>query len=215
MTSILIVGNKISEGPRIGARTLIIEKIFRSYPAQTTAIDYDDLQEIPEGIDAIVLAGSKMNLSEDPIKKRIAHITGLIRDTDLPVLGICFGFHLVMHSYGCTVKRNEASGENEEPNGKIIQLEIADDLGIVKKGIYPVNVAHRDYVDPADPALKEFRVHAISWDGDLRYLQYASHMEKQVHAFQFHPECYDGAPRNAKETGIEFLHGFLYDTLHE
>lgn len=216
MTSILIVGNKVSEGPMIGARIDLVEDIIGSYPAESVTIGYDDLKGIPEGIDAVILTGSRMNVSDGSTKKRIDHVVGLIRNTDLPVLGICFGFHLIMHAFGCDVRRNEASGESKEPDGTFIDLEITDDLGVVGKGHHPVNADHKDYVEPTDPALEGvFQVHGTSVDGILSYLQYASHMYRPIHAFQFHPECFEGAPMNAKETGIEFLHGFLYHTLKE
>jgi GMP synthase-like glutamine amidotransferase len=214
--TILLIDNTLREEGRISPRIRRLEEIFRSYPADVRTVHFASLSNKDiEGIDAVVLSGSSLNVSEDATKERMEHVFDLIRSTDLPVLGICFGFHQVMHAYGCTVRRNDVSSEFQLPNGRIIEIEVTRDEGIVKRGRYQVNVAHRDYVDPRDPALKEsFIVHALSRDDDHDYLQYASHIERPVHAVQFHPEAYIDAPIEVRETGIEILHGFLWHTLH-
>ncbi len=214
--TILLIDDTSREGGKISPRIGRLEDIFRSYPADVRTVHFESLSDDDlSGIDAIVLSGSSLNISDDATKARMGHVIDLIRSTDLPVLGICFGFHLVMHAYGCTVRRNDASSEFQLPDGRIIEIEVTRDEGIVKRGRYQVNVAHRDYVDPLDPALKGiFIVHALSRDDDHHYLQYASHIERPVHAVQFHPEAYIDAPAEVRETGIEILHGFLWHTLH-
>jgi len=214
--SLLLMDNTLREGGKTSNRIILLEDILESYPAKVNKVHFKDFNAMGlHDIDAIVLSGSSLNMSEGQTKAEMKHVVDLIRTTDLPVLGICFGFHQVMHAYGCTVRRNESSNEFQPLNGGIIEIEVTRDEGIVKRGRYQVNVAHRDYVDPFDPALKErFIVHAMSRDGDHDYLQYASHIERPVHAVQFHPEAYIDAPIEVRETGIEILHGFLWHTLH-
>jgi GMP synthase-like glutamine amidotransferase len=214
--TVLLIDNTLREEGRISPRIRRLEEIFGSYPADVRTVHFDSLSDDElSGIDAIVLSGSSLNMSEAPTKERMKSVVDLVRTTEVPVLGICFGFHIVMHAYGCTVKRNESSNEFLPPNGRIIGIEVTRDEGIVKRGRYKVNVAHRDYIDPQDPALDgRFLVHSVSRDGDHDYLQYASHIERPVHAVQFHPEGYIDAPAEVRETGIEILHGFIWHTLH-
>ena len=120
---VLLIDNTFREGGKVSDRITLLEEIYRSYPAVVRTVHYKDIEpESAEGVNAIVLSGSSMNMSEDATKEMMRPIVDLVWNTSLPVLGICFGFHLVMHSFGCTVMRNELSGEFLPPDGKLIEI---------------------------------------------------------------------------------------------
>ncbi len=208
---VLLIDNTLREGGKISPRIRRLEGIMGSFPAKVRTVHFRDLTaRSVDMADAVVLSGSSLNLSQEGTSETMGQVIDLVRGTDLPVLGICFGFQLVMHSFGCTVRRNEGSEEFELPNGRTIDLEVTGGGGIIGRGTHPVNVAHRDYVDPGDPALDgRFEVLAVSRDGNLSYLQYARHLSRPVHGVQFHPEAFEGAPVPISETGRKVLRSFL------
>ncbi len=211
VSHILLIDNTPRRGGKIHPRTRLLGEILRSYPAAVRTIHHRDVGPASaEGAAGIVLSGSAHNMSEDATKEAMRSVVELVRDTKLPVLGICFGFHLLLHAYGCEIRRNPRSGEFRLPDGLVKDIHVARGGGIMAAGRHPVNVAHRDYVRPDDPALAgRFVVHAVSRDGEIEYLQYASHVERPIHAVQFHPEAFAQAPDEVKRAGVAVLHGFV------
>lgn len=217
MPNILLIDNTPKVGGKVHPRTRRLEEILRAFPAGVTTFHYTEVGPASaDGAAAIVLSGSAHNMSERPTQEAMRAVVDLVSRTNLPVLGICFGFHLVMHAYGCKVRRNPGSGEFCLPEGLIKDITVTRNGGIMAAGRHAVNVAHRDYVRPDDPALAgRFVIHAVSRDGELDYLQYASHVERPVHAVQFHPECWSEAPEAARHAGVAVLHGFLAQAMED
>jgi len=212
--NVLLIDNTLRKGGSKTPRVLRLEKILRSFPSKVRTIHFPELSVKTfkdEMTDRIVLSGSDLNISKPLEREKVAAEIDIIRDTELPVLGICFGFHVILHSFGCTVKRNESSGEFHIPDGRNIIIHVRDDDGgIIGNGPHHVNVCHRDFVSPEDPILhREFTVHSESRDGDLTYVQYAKHRSRPIHAVQFHPEAYDSSPERVRTTGERIIHDFL------
>ncbi|HOD82612.1 MAG: GMP synthase (glutamine-hydrolyzing) [Planctomycetes bacterium ADurb.Bin126] len=211
LPDILLIDNTPRRGGKVHPRIRLMEEILIACPAVVRTIHYRDVGPASaDGAAAIVLSGSAHNMSEPPTREAMRSVVELVRDTRLPVLGICFGFHLLLHAYGCEIRRNPQSGEFRYPDGLVKDIHVTRGGGIMAAGRHPVNVAHRDYVRPDDPALAgRFVVHAVSRDGEIEYLQYASHVERPIHAVQFHPEAFAQAPDEVKRTGVAVLHGFV------
>ena len=110
LPDILLIDNTPRRGGEIHPRIRLLEEILRSYPAAVRTVHYRDVgPACVEGATAIVLSGSAHNMSEQATKEAMRPVVELVSNTGLPVLGICFGFHLLLHAYGCEVKRNEGN----------------------------------------------------------------------------------------------------------
>ena len=119
-----------------------------------------------------------------------------IVDLGIPVLGICYGMHLLAHLSGGAVRPH---GEREYGRAEIEVL--ADDglfAGFPPGTRTPVWMSHGDRVDLA-PA--DWRVLARS--GNTPVAAFA-HVGRPVYGVQFHPEVAH-TPR-----GAEILHNFLF-----
>ena len=119
-----------------------------------------------------------------------------IVDLGIPVLGICYGMHLLAHLSGGDVRPH---GEREYGRAEIEVL--ADDglfAGFPPGTRTPVWMSHGDRVDLA-PA--DWRVLARS--GNTPVAAFA-HVGRPVYGVQFHPEVAH-TPR-----GAEILHNFLF-----
>ncbi len=213
---VLLIDNTVKEEGNKNHRIKRLEDLIRSYPLSVSTVRYENLTEKDlkrGGVIAWVLSGSRMNISDPSDREKVSREIELVRRAHLPVLGICFGFHLVLHSFGCKVMRNLSS--SEAPPGKDIIINVHDDKdGLLGNGDHPVNVSHRDYVPPDDPVLsRDFHIHSISRDGPFIYAQYVKHKIKPIYALQFHPEAYDGAPEGVVSTGMRTIHAFLKECM--
>ncbi len=211
LPTVLLIDNTVNDGSK-NRRIARLEEMMTAIPSNVETVRYEDMRKVimkEDGVDCLVLSGSGMNISDPGDRKKVRSVVELVQRTDLPVLGICFGFHLVLHSYGCKVMRNHAS--NEAPPGKDIMISVHDDEeGLLGDGDHPVNVSHRDYVSPDDPVLlKEFHVRSMSRDGEFAYVQYTRHRTRPVHAVQFHPEAHDNAPESVLAFGTKVMNGFI------
>jgi len=211
LPTVLLIDNTVNDGSK-NRRIARLEDMMTAIPSNVETVRYEDIRKVirkEDGFDCLVLSGSGMNISDPNDRDEVRSVMELVQLTDLPILGICFGFHLVLHSYGCKVMRNHAS--NEAPPGKDIMISVHDDEeGLLGDGDHTVNVSHRDYVSPDDPVLlKEFHVRSVSRDGEFAYVQYARHRTWPIYAFQFHPEAYEGAPEEVITTGERAVHNFI------
>lgn len=217
LPTVLLIDNTVNDGNK-NRRIASLERIISPYSSNITTLRYEDLRKVmkkEDGFDCLVLSGSSMNISDPNDREKVRSGIELVQGTDLPVLGICFGFHIALYAYGCKVMRNPKSTEFLLPNGKDITIHVhGDDEGMMGEGDHLVNVSHRDYVPPEDPVLlKEFHVRSVSKDGEFTYVQYAKHRTKPVFALQFHPEAYDGAPESIVSTGMSTIHAFLKECM--
>ena len=170
-------------------------------------------EEKIENLDGLILSGSASDVSKfrwnkDFSQKFKSEVT-LIQKTSLPILGICFGLHLIAYAFQLRVKRNENSNErNEEINIRLKTPEL--DTLIPYKEIC-VEVNHRDYVSPNDEHIPEhFFVKAISRDDYYQYVQYMKNKHKTLYCVQFHPETrekYDDGETN--QIGRDILSNFI------
>lgn len=211
---VLLVDNTRKEPGTRNKRIVRLEEMLRSFPADVKTIRFEDIPSdvLEKGhFSAMVLSGSGMNISDPVDRVLFRKEIEIVRRSKVPVLGICFGFHIALHSFGCTVLRNQGSSEFDLPNGKVITIHVkGDEGGIVGDGDHPVNVSHRDFVPPTDPVLsRDFYICSVSRDGQFEYVQFAKHRTRPIYALQFHPEAYDGAPDEVIQTGKRIVHGFL------
>ena len=135
-------------------------------------------------IKGIILSGGPLCLSEELtislINKNIAVV---LRLKHIPILGICFGFQLLVASYG----GNIVSMEKESKGIKKVQI-LSDTSRIFKHITHKhieVFQSHKDKVKEVPP---NFEIIAI--DGD-NVIQGIENRKYNIWGFQFHPEGLD------------------------
>ena len=129
------------------------------------------------GFDLIILSGGH----EMPVMGNEALFEReieLIRQGDIPMLGICLGFELIAHAFGSTLQLME----NGEKGIVEIYPSIKSRLfaGIDKLVVYE---SHRWVVDEISEELVEL---ARSDDG----IEMIQHATAPIYGFQFHPEMF-------------------------
>lgn len=140
----------------------------------------------------IILSGSELNVSEfnydEKLKGKFNTQLDLIKKNfQIPILAICFGFHLVAYAYGAQVSRMRIPGLG----GRIIFILIKKTDKIITQKNIPVNAHHLDFVSPNDFTIqKNFEILSASRTFGYDIVQYMKHIDRPIYALQFHPETH-------------------------
>lgn len=165
--NVLLVQNDI-DSPHLLARAFS--------PAHVQIVPRKELNTIHEGdFDFAVLSGS----SDFPIvgnEVRLQSEIEFIKSSTLPMLGICFGFELIVAAFGGILER----GENKEQGVLHISLDAADPIfdGIVEPFVYE---GHHWHVHTVPESLVQL-AHSSSGIEAVR------HKDRPIYGLQFHPE---------------------------
>ncbi len=141
----------------------------------------------------VILSGSNLNVSDfyhnQKLKKHFSPQLEFIREEDnLPVLALCFGFHLVAYAWGAQVCRMRIP----RLGGRIVFLLLKKTDDIITKRNIPVNAHHRDFVSPNDCIIREdFEILSTYNIQEYRTIQYMKHKQKPIYSLQFHPEAHN------------------------
>jgi len=208
--------NNYSKG-RGEERLKRLQESMKSFYSVVQIFYYDKIpvSQVKAGdFDCLVLSGSDLNVSDKSDREKMTTEINLLKEIKIPVLAICFGFHLLVYAYGGKIERNKNSGEFGEsffPFGKEILIDIKDDPNkLICCSKIAVNVNHKDYVLPNDPQLnKSFEIYSVSTDKDKKYVQYVKHKEKMIFGVQFHPESFNDATQIVQDVGQDIIHNFL------
>ncbi|UCD01997.1 MAG: hypothetical protein JSV23_02960 [Promethearchaeota archaeon] len=149
--------------------------------------------EMIENYIGIILSGSELNVSsfyyDEKLKKKFKPQLDLIQQTDqIPVLALCFGFHLVAYAYGAQISRMRLFGLG----GRVIFILLKETDELITQKNIPVNVHHLDFLSPNDCTVQEnFNVISISRTKGYIMVQYMRHIDKPIFSLQFHPETHN------------------------
>ena len=143
--------------------------------------------------DAVILSGSSLNLSQ-PQKFNNIHksVAVLLRLSNIPILGICFGMQMISTAYGGCVKRL-VNTVNEE---KTIHIKKGSVLLNGEACNMTVTLSHQDFVENIPSDFKSY-----SKLSDVH--QVIESVKFQRFGVQFHPE------RKAQNENICILDNFL------
>ncbi len=149
--------------------------------------------EMAENYIGIILSGSELDVSSfyynERLKKKFKTQLELIQQTNqIPILALCFGFHLVSYAYGAQISRMRLFGLG----GRIIFILLNETDELITQKNIPVNVHHLDFVSPNDCKIqKNFKIICTSRTMGYRMVQYMKHKDQPIYAFQFHPETHN------------------------
>ncbi|MFX1488940.1 MAG: hypothetical protein ACFFBI_07325 [Promethearchaeota archaeon] len=178
---------------RISRIESIINESLANVKVKTIHFSKLNLKDLEDCIGAI-LSGSNLNVSDfyhnDKLVNYFDPEIELVKCIDqIPILGICFGFHMIAYAFEGQVCRMRIPGQL---NGRIIfiLLKKTDDL-ITKKNI-PVDVFHRDFISPNNSEIQNsFEINATTRIKRYNLIQYIRHKNKSIFGLQFHPETHD------------------------
>ncbi|MFX1323125.1 MAG: hypothetical protein ACFFAQ_15930 [Promethearchaeota archaeon] len=213
---------------RISRIESIVNESIANVKLDTIHFSKLNLKDLEDYI-GIILSGSSLNVSDfyynDKLRNYFDQEIELIKTIEhIPILGICFGFHIIVFAFGgqvCRMRIPSLLG------GRIIfiLLEEADNL-ITKKNI-PVDVFHRDFVSPNDINIHDsFDINSISRIKRYNLVQYIRHKNKMIFGLQFHPETHDAYHfrssiydekiiAKTRDVGEEIINNFVWLSLHK
>ncbi len=154
--------------------TTLLSKLEKLIPEKEVVVRVDDLnREMSDDFDLVILSGSsKYSVMED-VEKFVQEID-LIKNTQKPLIGICFGFELIVKAFGGSLKRLEVKDKG------IQEIEILDKK-LSDKPVVSVYESHRWEIEKL-PGI--FNVLARSKTGP----EIIKHKNLPIYGFQFHPE---------------------------
>ena len=107
--------------------------------------DVDEGGQIAKGFDAVVIGGSAARIVQASDRAKFENVEDLIKNCNLPLLGICFGHQLLCWAFGAEVGSLPQQVANRFEDVKVIQSgEIF--AGFKEGQTIPLAENHYDYV---------------------------------------------------------------------
>ena len=154
---------------------------------ECTVINFGDITQdyqIPKDIDAVFLSGSAARIVQASVKAKFEGVEKLIKNCNVPLLGICFGHQLLCWAFGAEVGSLPQQVANRFEDVRVIQPnEIF--AGSKEGQTIPLAENHYDYV------LKDSLNNAgftLLADSDSCEVEAVKHKTKPFYGVQFHPE---------------------------
>ena len=204
MKKLIIINNYRDEIPSYRKNSLILAfnalKWLKYEFIQFSDLKSVDIYERVLNSDGIILSGSRLYLSTNEDQKKMGVVLRLIQEFDKPLLGICFGHHLIGHLFGFKIDYLESIDSETD---KIISL----DFNPLFLGYNTMNVHenHKQEIKYADGFDEIFDIYSSSEDCKIQAIK---HKERPIYGVQFHPET--SAREDVKKEGIKFLQKFAY-----
>ncbi len=179
------------------------EQIFKGVPdLQFEISNFERLKsENLEEFDMFILSGSPADLIERETDERYKGEMEFIRNTEKPVLGICFGHQLIGMAFGFKVRRMR--DERVEWNKKEFMLKIKP-FELCDKEEIMVEEYHMDEVIYTPELEKVFDVLSSTENCKVQIIR---HRRKKIFGLQFHPET--DPDSKIKEDGEEIIKNFI------
>jgi GMP synthase (glutamine-hydrolysing) len=146
--------------------------------------DIDKGGQIAKEFDAVVIGGSAARIVQASDRAKFEKVETLIKNCNVPLLGICFGHQLLCWAFGAEVGSLPHQVANQFEGIKVIQVgEIF--AGFKEQQTIPLAENHFDYVlkDSLDSA--GFLLLADSSSCEVEAVK---HITKPFYGVQFHPE---------------------------
>ncbi len=199
---LVIINNYENEIPLYRKNSLILA--FNSLKwIKYEFIPYTDLKtkETFERVlksDGLILSGSRLYLSTIEDQKKMENVLRLIQEFDKPLLGICFGHHLIGHFFEFKIDYLESI---DAETNKVISLDFNPALfGYKNMNVHENHKQEIKYVKGFDEI---FDIYASSADCKVQAIK---HKKRPIYGVQFHPE--NSSREDVKKKGIEFLQKF-------
>lgn len=155
--------------------------------SECTVTNFGDISQnyqITKDVDAVVISGSAARIVQASDRAKFENVENLIKNCDVPILGICFGHQLLCWAFGAEVGSLPQQVANRFEDVKVIQSgEIF--AGFKEGQTIPLTENHFDYV------MKESLYSAglvLLADSSSCEVEAVKHKTKLFYGVQFHPE---------------------------
>ncbi len=178
---ILVVNNyKEPEKARQALQNIALCTGEQPKMVERTIADLKDvvLQKDP---DIVILTGSNFMLSKPDTRMVFQPEMNLVRETDLPFLGICFGHQLIGAAYGSQILD---LGHNIR-EFKEVKLIAEDPLFVGLPGSIRVSESHRQALTRVPEGFRHLAESTTS------KVEAMCHQKRPIYGVQFHPERSD------------------------
>ncbi|XKT74157.1 MAG: type 1 glutamine amidotransferase [Patescibacteria group bacterium UBA2163] len=156
--------------------TTLQEKLKQLIPGEESVLCFDAFSEKnTEDADVVVLSGSSLGPLYGNEEKYKAEIE-FIQNTTKPIIGICFGYELIIHALGGVLKKLD------EHEIGTVQIHVLKDLELFYRT--PTFQAFENHRWGTGELPAEFEVLAESDHGP----EVIRHKTRPIYALQFHPE---------------------------
>lgn len=126
---------------------------------------------------AYVISGSEKNVSQNDYNLTLLKF---LKETESPVIGICYGHHLIAKAFGARVERGELIKKHET-----IKILKNDEIFSGLSQYFIADESHKDHVVETEEFKKEFEIIASSESCSIEVIK---HKRKFIFGFQFHIE---------------------------
>ncbi len=140
--------------------------------------------QIPQDIDAVIISGSAARIVQASDRAKFEGVESLIKNCNLPLLGICFGHQLLSWAFGVEVGSLPQQIDSRFECVKIIQADEIFD-GFKENQTVPLAENHYDYVLKDSLNNAGFTLLADSASCEVEAIK---QITKPFYGVQFHPE---------------------------
>ena len=140
--------------------------------------------QITKDTDAVVISGSAARIVQASDRARFEKVEALIKNCNVPLLGICFGHQLLCWAFGAEVGSLPNQVANRFEHVRVIQSN--EIFAAFKEGqTIPLSENHYDYVlkDSLNSAGFTLLADSVSCE-----VEAVKHKTKPFYGVQFHPE---------------------------
>jgi len=174
-------------------------------------IHYSEISEdyvVANNVDTIVLSGSAARIVSPVQREMYRGTINLVKSTNLPIFGICFGHQLLCWAFGAEVGSISLPVLNRFEKMRII---VTDGLFSGFSSSQPVYVAesHYDYVLEESLSSAGFELLADSASCPVEAVK---HKLKPVYGVQFHPER-TKIKNESHDEGIQIIENFFKNAI--
>lgn len=198
MVRILLIDN-YPFGGDVSERRRRFKEILKDVEFEILEFDKLNVKNLSE-FDRIILSGSNLSLRvEENIEKYKDEIE-LVKSTEKPVLGICFGHQLIGVAFGFNIRKMESvySEWGDEVKLRIKPFELCDKTEII------VEENHHEEIEYTPEIKNVFDI--LAGDDNCK-IEIIRHKSKKIFGVQFHPET---SPKsNIKDDGEEIIRNFV------
>jgi anthranilate/para-aminobenzoate synthase component II len=163
-----------------------LQKVLEKH-SQVNVVPYTEIKigyHIPQDVDAVVVSGSEARIVKPQDKTMFEGVMELIRNCEVPLLGICFGHQLLCSGFGAK------TGTLAEPViDRFEQVRLIQTCGLFDGFIeqQPITLSqyHNDYVQKEGLKETGFMLLADSVSCEVEAVK---HKTLPFYGTQFHPE---------------------------
>jgi GMP synthase (glutamine-hydrolysing) len=177
-------------------RVLRLEKCLEEGGAEVLSSEWAEVSARKfDACDGVVLSGSPEMLSESKTQAKYEAEARAVRESDVPVLGICFGHQLMAHAFGAKVVRDK------EPVLGMVKTKVVKEDPLFS-GLPRSMMLLESRYEVVASLPEGFSLLAKSATSAIAAMR---HNRRLLYGVQFHPERYTQANAEGREVVRNFV----------